>query len=232
MNRIKLLEIGDMQDGFTREDGNLYVPGAEGLIAPANDFLSRVGEDVFDLVLVVLDTHFREEYDGSEEAGEFPIHCEFGTRDWEVSIALPGLRNTRYLMKNSFSMWANPGKQSPFFADPARKRAYENLFHILDTPFAPTERTFRDEFLDAIVQGGSPAEIEVTLFGVASDYCNRYSMEGWLARGARVTILEDLTKGIGNETPEILAEDRYRHFVPDRLRAIGSAEYLRELADA
>lgn len=232
MNRIKILEIGDMQNGFTREDGNLYVPGAKDLISPANEFLRRVGNDVFDLVLVVLDTHFREEYRESEEARQFPLHCEYGTRDWELSIALPGLRNTRYLMKNNFSMWADPVQRALSFTDPAKKVAYENLFHILDDPRDPTERTPRDEFLDAINPGGASAEIEVILMGVASDYCNRYSMEGWLSLGARVTILQDLTKGIGKETHEILSEDRYRRVVPDRLRAIGWKDYLREPADA
>lgn len=231
MNRVSILQIGDMQNGFIQEDGNLYVPGAENLIDPANDFLRQVSEDVFDLILIVLDTHFREEYYETQESRQFPIHCEYGTRDWELAIDLKAAPNIRYMMKNNFSMWTNPGRLALQCTDPAKKRVYNNLFHILDDPHTPSECIPRDEFLKTFTSGSLAADVEVTLFGVASDYCNRYSMEGWLSRGARVTILQDLTKGIEKETPLVLAEDQYRCYRPERLRAVESTEYLREVAD-
>lgn len=231
MNRVSILQIGDMQNGFIQEDGNLYVPGAENLIDPANDFLRQVNEGVFDLTLVVLDTHFQEEYYETEESRQFPIHCEYGTRDWELAIDLKGLPNIRYLMKNNFSMWTNPGRRALQCIDPVKKRVHNTLFHILDDPHTPSECIPRDEFLKTFFSGCIPAEVEITLIGVASDYCNRYSMEGWLSRGARVTILKDLTKGIEKETPLVLAEDRYRRYVPGRLRAVESTKYLQEVAD-
>lgn len=231
MNRVSILQIGDMQNGFIQEDGNLHVPGAENLIGPANDFLRQVSGDVFDLILIVLDTHFREEYYETEESRQFPIHCEYGTRDWELALDLKVSPNIRYMMKNNFSMWTNPGKRALQCTDPGKKRVYDNLFHILDDPHAPSECIPRDEFLKAFFPGSLAADVEVTLFGVASDYCNRYSMEGWLSRGAGVTILQDLTKGIEKETPHVLAEDRYRRYIPERLRAVESAQYLREVAD-
>lgn len=231
MNRVSILQIGDMQNGFIKEDGNLHVPGAENLIEPANDFLHQVSEDVFDLILIVLDTHFREEYYETEESRQFPIHCEYGTRDWELALDLKVSPNIRYMMKNNFSMWTNPGRRALQCTDPAKKRVYNNLFHILDDPHTPSECIPRDEFLKTFTSGSLAADVEVTLFGVASDYCNRYSMEGWLSRGARVTILQDLTKGIEKETPLVLAEDQYWCYRPERLRAVESTEYLREVAD-
>ena len=70
MKSVKILHIGDMQNGFTREHGNLYVSGAHDIISPANNFLSQVREGIFDVILVILDTHFTEEYhQGSSRPG-------------------------------------------------------------------------------------------------------------------------------------------------------------------
>lgn len=227
---MRILQIGDMQNGFTREDGSLYVAGAREIIAPANEFLERVGGS-YDLVLIVQDTHFSETYRDSEESETFPLHCEYGTRDWEVSVAVPALPNTRYLLKDTYSMWSD-GAQASRPTDSGQRAAYEMLFHIVDDPMAPMERTPRDAFLRAIGLGGGGAEVEVTLLGVASDYCVRFAMEGWLARGARVTVLDDLTRGIEKETRQVLAEERYRAYGDGRLRPVESAELLRELASA
>jgi nicotinamidase-related amidase len=231
MNRVSILQIGDMQNGFIQEDGNLHVPGAENLIEPANGFLRQVSGDVFDLILIVLDTHFKEEYYETQESPQFPIHCEYDTWDWELALDLKGAPNIRYMMKNNFSMWINPGKRALQCTDPVKKCVYNNLYHILDDPHTPSECIPRDEFLKAFFPGSLAAEVDITLFGVASDYCNRYSMEGWLSRGASVTILQDLTKGIEKETPLVLAEEQYRRYIPERLRAVESAQYLREVAD-
>jgi len=231
MNRVSILQIGDMQNGFIEEDGNLHVPGAENLIEPANGFLRQVSGDVFDLILIVLDTHFKEEYYETQESRQFPIHCEYDTWDWELSLDLKGAPNIRYMMKNNYSMWINPGKRALQCTDPVKKCVYNNLYHILDDPHTPSECIPRDEFLKAFFPGSLAAEVDITLFGVASAYCNRYSMEGWLSRGASVTILQDLTKGIEKETPLVLAEEQYRRYIPERLRAVESAQYLREVAD-
>ncbi|MDN7025783.1 isochorismatase family protein [Methanoculleus sp. FWC-SCC1] len=227
MQRVRLLAIGDMQNGFTREDGNLAIPGAEEILGLTNDFLRRV-DGFFDYTLIVQDTHFAEEYGRSEESRTFPLHCEYGTADWELSVDVSGLPNKHYLTKNQYDMWSRSGLHEISFDDPKRKIAYENLFHVVDDPHEPRARTTRDGFLAMLQQAGSGAAIDVTLIGVAADYCNRYAMEGWLARGARVTILQDLTKGIEKETPQVLAEERYRDYTPGRLRAVDSAEYAWE----
>jgi len=231
MRKIKILQIGDMQNGFTREDGNLYVQGAQEIIAPANDFLRRVGDGVFDNTFIILDTHFAEEYGRSEEGEVFPIHCEYGTRDWELAIDVSGLPNKRYLTKNRFDMWSEKRLEDTPFDDPRRRAAHENLFHFVDNPYEPGERNAREEYVRAVSPGRNLADVEVTLLGVASDYCNRYAMEGWLARGASETIVQDLTKGIAKETPQVLDETQYRQYKGSRLRAVDSTEYLRELAD-
>ncbi|MEN6343558.1 MAG: isochorismatase family protein [Methanospirillum sp.] len=227
---MRILQIGDMQNGFTREDGNLYVAGAREIIAPANEFLRRVG-GAFDLALIVQDTHFAETYGDSAESEAFPLHCEYGTRDWELSVAVPALPNTRYLLKDTYSMW-NDGEPASRPNDARQRAAYELLFQVVDDPLAPTERTSRDEFLRAIGLGGDEADVEVAMLGVAADYCVRFAMEGWLARGARVTVLSDLTRGIEKEAEQVLEEERYRAYGDGRLRSVESAEFLRDLARA
>jgi len=227
METIKILDIGDMQNGFMQTTGNLSIPGARDLIGPADAFLRRVRDGFFDYTLIVLDTHFPEEYSLSEESRSFPFHCEYGMNDWDLAIDTRGLPEVRYLMKNEFSMWSTKRKYDLSFADPKARAVYDTLFHVTDRRFEPSEQIPRAEFIRAICPAGNPAGIDVTLMGVASDYCNRYAMEGWLAYGARVTILEDLTKGIEKETRQVLAEDRYRGY-DDRLRMIDSGKYLKE----
>mgnify|MGYP001190492033 CR=1 FL=1 len=231
MKPVKILDISDMQNGFTRENGNLYVQGARDIIDPINKFLHQVRNGVFDYTFIILDTHFAEEYSRSEEGKIFPLHCEFGTSDWELAVDVSKLPNKRYLLKNQFSMWGTRGNQDIVFHDPKRKKAYDTLFHILDNPHDPTTKDPRDKFIHAMSPECNAAGIEVTIIGVTSDYCNRYAMEGWLSRGARVTIIQDLTKGIQKETPEILNECQYQHYKSGRLQAVSSTEYLRDLAD-
>jgi nicotinamidase/pyrazinamidase len=225
---IRILDIGDMQNGFLQEDGSLSIRGARAIIAPAEAFLKAAGHGLFDHTFVVMDTHFAEEYAGSEESRQFPLHCEYGTRDWELAVGVDGLPNIRYLMKNRFSMWAEKEESGARFGDPQRRTAYENLFRFIDNPHRPRESTCRDEYIRSISPGQDSSRLDITLMGVAADYCNRYAMEGWLARRARVTILGDLTRGIDKEWPEVLEEAQYRCHSSRRVRVISSQEFLEE----
>jgi nicotinamidase/pyrazinamidase len=229
MKSVKILHIGDMQNGFTREDGNLYVPGAQNIIDPTNNFISQVKDCDFDYTFIILDTHFSEEYYQSEEGKLFPIHCEYGTRDWELSINISGLPRRHYLTKNQFDMWSQKPGTNIKIISPLKNRAYDTLFHLIDDPYSSTRSIIRDEFISTIRSGKDNPIIEVTMIGVASDYCIRYAMEGWLVRGARVTIIQDLTKGIEKEIQEVLDEDQYCAFSTDRLRSISSKECMKEI---
>ena len=226
---VRILQIGDMQKGFTIKNGNLYVSGAEDILGPAQEFLEKIPKSAFDYTFVILDTHFSEEYEESEEAKEFPIHCEYQTDDWELSLDVSGLPDTWYLMKNQFTMWGERKGQAISFTNPDRKIAYESLFHFVDDPRHPGQVIPRDSFLHSIAPEHDLANIEVTLFGVASDFCNRFAMEVWLRRGAKVTIVEDLTKGIHKETFFVLGECQYLKYLPDQLRTVTSRDLLREL---
>jgi nicotinamidase/pyrazinamidase len=227
MTPVRILDIGDMQNGFLQPDGRLSIPGAHEIIGPASAFLRAAAESgLFDHTFVVMDTHFSEAYSHSAESRQFPIHCEYGTRDWELAVDVAGLPNLRYLMKNQFSMWLERDGSGTGISDPVRKAAYENLYRFVEDPHDPRAGVLRDKYLRDILHGGTCAAPEVTLFGVAADFCNRYAMEGWVARGARVTILGDLTRGIGKEWPDVLAEERYRSIGPRSVRVMSSGEFL------
>jgi nicotinamidase/pyrazinamidase len=231
MNPVRILDIGDMQNGFLEPDGRLSIPGAHEIIGPANAFLRKAAESrLFDHTFVIMDTHFSEAYAHTGESRQFPIHCEYGTRDWELSVDVSGLPNIRYLMKNRFSMWLERDGSGTFIHEPVRVAAFENLYRFVKDPLDPRNGVPRDEYLRGILPGGTGQAPEVVLFGVAADFCNRYAMEGWVARGARVTILGDLTRGIGKEWPEVLAEERYRSIGPGSVRVMTSREFLEESA--
>ena len=229
MKKIKILDISDMQNSFTRKEGNLYIKGAQDIITPVNNFLRQIKTGFFDYTLIVLDTHFTEEYNQTEEGDIFPLHCEYGTKDWELSIDTSCLDNKHYLTKNQFNMWGDIKLLDITFNNPERKIAYDNLFYFVDNPYKPIKKTPRDLFIKRICPDANSMSIEVTIIGVASDYCNRYAMEGWLLIGASVTIIRDLTKGIQKETLEILDESKYQQYYHIRLRYVDSTEYLREL---
>ena len=50
----------------------------------------------------------------------------------------------------------------------------------------------------------------VTIIGVASDICNKAALDGWLKQGVRVTIIDDLTRGIFEQTKEVIAQPKYQ----------------------
>lgn len=229
MNPVRILDIGDIQNGFLAADGRLSILGAHEIIGPANAFLQKAaGSGLFDHTFVIMDTHFSEEYAHSAESRQFPIHCEYGTRDWELAVDVFGLPRLRYLMKNRFSMWLERDGSGARIREPVRMAAYENLYRFVEDPLDRRNGVPRDEYLRSIFQNSPRAAPEVTLFGVAADFCNRYAMEGWVARGARVTILGDLTRGIEKEWPEVLAEERYRSIGPGSVRVMSSREFLEE----
>ncbi len=71
---------------------------------------------------------------------------------------------------------------------------------------------------------------EVVLFGVASDICNKAALKGWLERGASVTVLEDLTRGIFKETREVVKEQPFCQAIENgKLKIMTSKAFLRNI---
>ncbi|MEG3083423.1 isochorismatase family protein [Sphingomonas sp. PB2P12] len=185
----RFVVVVDTQWDFMAADGALSVAGAADLVAPMQAWLSALKRDDIAGVLFTFDTHFRETYAASPEAQMFPIHCVRGTEGWgnmldvaRVDRAIPAWR----IEKGVFDMWAEPG----LVIENARDGAQ---------PVMP-----RDAFFDEVLAGGVT---DVTVIGVAADYCVRWAVAGLIDRGFAVTVPADLTRGIERQIATVAAED-------------------------
>src|SRR5690606_6957301 len=80
----------------------------------------------------------------------------------------------------------------------------------------------RDEFLKDI---GS--DTEVVIAGVASDYCVKQAIVGYLERGAQVVVMQDLVKGIGAQIEEVAQSPELKlYYASGQLRLQSSEDYL------
>lgn len=70
---------------------------------------------------------------------------------------------------------------------------------------------------------------EVVLFGVVSDICVKAGIVGWLKRGATVTVLEDLTRGIVKQMREVIQEEPFkRTIIKGQLKITTSHHFLQQ----
>jgi nicotinamidase/pyrazinamidase len=168
--------VVDMQRDFVMADGALPVPGADAIVAPIAAWLAALRADEVAGVLFTADTHVPAVYALSDEAKEFPPHCEVGTPGWALMVdpgavdpAIPCYR----LEKGVFDMWAEPD--------------------LTLTRIGGDQAIDRDAFFMSLRAAGIDA---VEVVGVAADYCVRWAVEGLLARGFSVTVPAGLTRGI------------------------------------
>ncbi len=71
---------------------------------------------------------------------------------------------------------------------------------------------------------------EVYLAGVLTDVCVKEAMDGFLKRGASVTLFNDLTRGLSMQTEELLQQPEYREVVKcGQLRQINSPQFFRRM---
>lgn len=69
---------------------------------------------------------------------------------------------------------------------------------------------------------------EVYLAGVLTDVCVRQAMEGFLQRGAQVTLLEDLMQGLNHQSSDLMTEPKYgKAVVQGALRTMTSSQFFR-----
>lgn len=179
--------VVDMQRDFVAPDGALSVAGAADLVAPMQVWLASLDPADVRGVLFTADTHLPDIYAVSDEARQFPPHCERGTPGWALVVdpaaldpAIPRYR----LEKGVFDMWAEPGL------------AIERI----DAPGSADRDAFFAELRSAGVE-------EVTVVGVAADYCVRWAVEGLVARGFRVTVPAGLTRGIARQIDAVAIEE-------------------------
>ena len=186
----------DTQHDFMRADGALYVPDSESIIpslGALTDYAHRRGIRI----VASADDHepgHRELSDAPDFAETFPLHCMRGT---------PGQGKIR-----------ETTLRDPLVIEP-------------DVPLSPVVRKHQGDFLlhkhwfdvftnphaSALVDQLQPTDI--VLYGVALDVCNRFAIEGLLAKHGtvRIHLVTDATRAINPENSAALLSDWERRGV-------------------
>lgn len=197
----------DTQHDFIYPDGKLYIGGAE-TIVPTLAALTTYAHERGIRILASADDHHpgdRELSTAPDWQTTFPDHCMHGTPG-QQKIAATRLRTPLAIGPD---------------ADPAAVETAAQ--HDGDLLF--TKRWF-DVFtnvnLPPVLEQLKPRRI--VLYGVATDVCDRYAIEGLLARApqAQIDLVVDATRAIHPETVDDLLEAWRRQGV----RMVASAEIL------
>ena len=157
----RILLVVDAQYDFMMPNGKLYVPEAEQLIVPMIELLATA-KDKYHCVFFTQDWHYEWDYEGSEEAKEFPRHCIAHSYGADLVFSLRQIQIPYLIQQKSvFDVW---------------------------------ESGFDKEFV--YWKNFTSEKPIVDVIGVASDYCVKYAVDGLLARGYEVNVIEELTKVI------------------------------------
>ena len=186
----KLIVAIDTQVDFMMRNGRLPVSFAHAFISPGIEYLTSLNKDEVAGVLFTYDTH-GPEYEGSEESKLFGLHCEKGTPGWE-NVFNPKLIDRDIavftLEKTVFNMWE------------------ESNLKVQDEDGDMVDREFFFEEMKKHVD-------TVVIFGVASDFCVKWAIDGFIERGFNVEVIQHLTKGINQQINEVLEDPKYANVV-------------------
>lgn len=72
---------------------------------------------------------------------------------------------------------------------------------------------------------------QIYIAGVCADICVEQAIDGFLKRRADVTIFLDLTKGLIKQMPQVLDQQKYGIKRMDRLRAMTTQEFQKQIGD-
>jgi nicotinamidase/pyrazinamidase len=182
----------DTQVDFMRPDGHLYVPGAESIVAN----LARLTEHARATGVPIVHTADDHER-GDEELAEtgadfhdtFPPHCLRGTPGVE---RIPETAPPEGIPEVA---WDGRGFDPAAVAAAPEVLVHKKRFDVFSNPAAT-------ELIDAL------APSTVVVYGVALDVCDRYAVEGLLARGdVDVVVVEDATAAIDPKRGTELLEE-------------------------
>lgn len=198
-NKKNILVMIDMQNSFIHPQGKLYIKNSERLIQDTNDYLKNISKDFFDCVIYTQDTHFAKTYNQYEEAKHFPLHCEFNTWDWELALSTElmddKIKHIYTLHKDTYDMWNKPTIDNNY------DLMYKLINHKTKKPCFNS--------VDELLQSYPIEHTNIYLLGVASDYCNKYAIVGFLQRNYKVHILQNLTEGIEKNTIITIENDNF-----------------------
>jgi nicotinamidase/pyrazinamidase len=181
----------DTQRDFMDADGKLYVPEAEE-IKPVLAALTDYAHERGIRIVASSDDHVaghRELSDTPDFRETFPEHCMRGT---------PGAEKI-----------PETALAAPIIIEP-QPTPREELIRLLRT-HEHRDVLIRKHWFDVFTNPNAEVVLEaleptdIVLYGVALDVCNRYAIEGLLARGAgRIHAVVDATKAIHAEESDAL----------------------------
>jgi nicotinamidase/pyrazinamidase len=198
----KFLIVVDTQKDFMDPSGALYVPNANEIITPAQQFLRDLNPREYAGVLFTMDTHTIDTYAGSPESEQFGIHCDKATDGWRnvfnpeyMAEALP----IYYLEKGVFNMWEEPGLQ--VYPSSGVENSYDETRGLQGNEVGID----RDQFFAQLLSQG----MTIQVIGVASDFCVKWAVDGLIRQGFQVEVIDALTRGIYDQTSEVFAAEGY-----------------------
>ncbi|HEY2806125.1 MAG TPA: cysteine hydrolase family protein [Gemmatimonadales bacterium] len=173
----------DTQVDFMHADGKLYVPGAETII-PNLKRLTDYAHDHGIRIVASADDHVsghRELSDQPDFRATFPLHCMRGTPGQE-KIGETALRDAMVIEPEAQDA-ARLSKQ--LAAHPGDVLLHKHWFDV-----------FTNQNTDTMIGALKPRT--VVLYGVATDVCNKYALEGLMARHPelRLFAVQDAMKAI------------------------------------
>ena len=197
----------DTQHDFIYPDGKLYVPGAEAIV-PTLAALTAYAQSRRIRIVASADDHVAGHRELSTEPDfhtTFPDHCMRGTPG-QAKIAATALRDPLVIEP----------EHDPGITERVRSHAGDLLFH--------------KHWFDVFTNPNVPAVLEVlrprriVLYGVATDVCDRYAIEGLLERApqAELEFVVDAARAIHPDAVDDLLEGWRRRGV----RMVTAAEIL------
>lgn len=176
-----VLVVVDYQIDFANPKGALYVPNAEKL---ADKIQTEIYNPKYDIVIYTMDSHILADYKNSKEAELFPAHCIFGTEGWDFFRIKTRNPEINTLMRNS---------------DRPKDIVVDDEYVFVKDKFSIWEGNSNyADFMDSFDR-----DIELTIVGVATNYCVAQNAMGYGKMGFKnVSIIENAVEGIPDETFE------------------------------
>ncbi|MFQ5878469.1 MAG: cysteine hydrolase family protein [Acidobacteriota bacterium] len=186
----------DTQHDFIMPDGKLYIPGAEAIL-PRLEILTGFARERGIPLLGSVDYHSLAdpEISGRPDFREtFPPHCLAGTPGQE-KVAVTRPRDP---------LWID---SRPEEKEALGNRAREHLEGGGELIFRKQRfDVFSNPNVDTVLEAVRPERI--VIYGVALDVCNRFAVEGLLARERyRLALVEDASRAIRAERTRPLLDD-------------------------
>lgn len=175
-----ILMVVDYQNDFVAKNGVLPVPNAENIF---QNIQNEIDSKKYDKVIYSFDTHEQNEYDVSEEKNLFPnIHCEYKTNGWQFFKIKP-------IFNSKFEEFVEKSEKPFSFINIKNKEFFftKNKFDIW---------TGSKYFKDFIIKSFNPKIYDITVVGVATNYCVFSNIMGWKELGFKVNMKIDSVQGI------------------------------------